>query len=407
MNNIEIQELKRDALNLLGEKQADQVLTMNSLQLEKLKVRIHNIKQKKFLSHIEKRNEEIARKKEQGTAVEITKIIPDREVLPLHKVKIEQSEKSVKLKEVNGLLQPPKISITGKPRILLVSDVKDWAWWIKSEYLKEYLSDEFEIDITNALGNRSKRVDPMDYDIFFTYGFSFISFYDYVPKKKKVTGVTAHRRQGVIVSAMKKAGWIHANSKMLQKELRSWGFKNVFYLPNGVDENLFKPKTKIPLEEGQVTVGHVGKKAVNKGQEEYILPSIKISKAKSFLHFNDYTNSIPHKEMPAVYQNFDFYICSSYEDGTPNPALEAAACGRPILTNRIGNMPEFVVDGHNGFLVDRDIQQYVDKIRWFRTYPERLVQMGQNARKTVLEGWTWKIQSENYRKMFREILKGK
>jgi hypothetical protein len=29
--------------------------------------------------------------------------------------------------------------------------------------------------------------------------------------------------------------------------------------------------------------------------------------------------------------------------------------------------------------------------------------MGNNARKTVEEGWTWKIQAENYRKMFNDI----
>jgi hypothetical protein len=29
--------------------------------------------------------------------------------------------------------------------------------------------------------------------------------------------------------------------------------------------------------------------------------------------------------------------------------------------------------------------------------------MGNNARKTVEEGWTWRLQSENYRKMFHDI----
>jgi glycosyltransferase involved in cell wall biosynthesis len=450
MNNIEVQVIKRDARKFFGEEYAEKIDKMNSNQIDSLKQKIHNLKQKEYKSHIEKRNEEIKKRKDSlsdpvqektepmpmhkmkiKNAEEIQKIkkaeikkVPllkkaeDLEVteqektepMPMHKIKLKTEEvKNVPLlKKAEDLeVTEQKISITSKPRILFVADVKDWAWWIKSEYLKKYLSDEFEIDIINALGNREKRIDPMDYDIFFTFGFSFVSFFNYVPKKKKVTGVTAHRRKGVILPAMSKAGWIHANSKLLQKDLERWGLKRVFYLPNGVDEELFKPETRIPMEAGQITVGHVGKKSANKGQEDFILPAIKQSKAKSFYHFNDYTNSIPHKEMPKVYQNFDIYICASYEDGTPNPALESAACGRPILTNKIGNMPEFVVDGYNGFLVERNIKQYVDKIRWFRTYPEKLIEMGENARKTVLEGWTWKVQSENYRNMFREILRNK
>ena len=67
-------------------------------------------------------------------------------------------------------------------------------------------------------------------------------------------------------------------------------------------------------------------------------------------------------------------------------------------------MPEFIKDGYNGFLVDRDVNAYVEKINWFKEHPEKIVEMGMNARKTVEEGWTWKIQVENYRKMFKTLL---
>jgi glycosyltransferase involved in cell wall biosynthesis len=36
--------------------------------------------------------------------------------------------------------------------------------------------------------------------------------------------------------------------------------------------------------------------------------------------------------------------------------LEAAACGRPIISNQIGNMPEFIKDGWNGFIVPRKLE---------------------------------------------------
>ena len=116
---------------------------------------------------------------------------------------------------------------------------------------------------------------------------------------------------------------------------------------------------------------------------------------------------IPHSEMPMIYNQMDCFVVASIEDGTPNPALEAAACGRPIISNNIGNMPEFIKDGYNGFIVPRKIGAYVEKIRYFKETRNELIRMGNNARKTVMESWTWKKQAENYRAMFREIFKNK
>jgi len=84
--------------------------------------------------------------------------------------------------------------------------------------------------------------------------------------------------------------------------------------------------------------------------------------------------------------------------------LESAARGRTFIGNKIGNIPEFVKDGVNGFLVERKVEAYVDKLNWLKTHREECKQMGIEARKTIEEGWTWKIQTENYRKMFKEAL---
>ena len=114
-------------------------------------------------------------------------------------------------------------------------------------------------------------------------------------------------------------------------------------------------------------------------------------------------NKIPHSEMYKIYQDMDVFLIASLEDGTPNPGLEAAACGRPIISNRIGNMPELIEDGVNGFLVERKIEAYVEKIQWLQNNRDKMIVMGQKAREAIEKQWTWKIQAENYRKMFREI----
>lgn len=299
-----------------------------------------------------------------------------------------------------------KSVISGKrSKILFISDVSGWAWWNKSKYLQMYLADEFDIDVICVIGPDARNgINPGRYDLYFTYGYSYVMFVNGVELSKRVTGVTAHRPTKVIQRYMKMADHIHANSLLLLNEVKKMvNHDRVYYVPNGVDENLFRQIK--PIGENKTLVaGHVGKECPQKMQSEIIKPAINEAGIEGFYNLNDYTTRIPYCEMYKQYQEMDVFIVASIEDGTPNGALEAAACGRPIISNRIGNMPEFIKDGYNGFLVDMDIKLYVEKIKYLNEHRDHLIEMGKNARKTVEEGWTWKIQSENYRNMFRKIL---
>ena len=227
-----------------------------------------------------------------------------------------------------------------------------------------------------------------------------------VPANKKSTGVTAHREKSQmpkVISKMKLAKYVHANSILLYNELYEYGVERVYYLPNGVNEKLFKETRQIPVN-NDITIGHVGKKSNRKGQKKYIIPAIEDADVNSVIHLNKFQNAVSHHKMVNIHNSYDVFICASLEDGTPNGALEAASCGRPILSNKIGNMPEFIEDGVNGFLVDKEVENYVEKIEWFRDNKEEMREMGKNARKTIEKEWTWKIQAERYRKMFRDMV---
>jgi len=311
-------------------------------------------------------------------------------------VKIDKKEAKKEFKKI--------VEEERKPKILLICDVRNWAWWNKSEYIKKYLSDEFDIDIINIHGNGRQGVNKKKYDIYFTYGYSFVNYLQGIPKHKKATGVTAHRSRGMISNRMKQCGYVHANSLLLKRELENWGINNVFYVPNGIDLDLFRPIKEIPLER-DIIVGHIGKNSNMKGQN-IIKSAMKKSNSKSFLHLNDWQNMIPYKEMYKKYQDIDVFLIASDEDGTPNPGLEAMACERPVISNNIGNMPEIIINGYNGFIVDKDIDSYVKKINWLKNHRKEMIQMGKNARKSLIEGgWDWKNQAEKYREMFRTIIK--
>jgi len=409
MNNIELRQLIEDVQKYFKYSDEDikNIHKMNEVKLSSLKREINKIKNQEAKATTNKAmHQKNLIKKKLDEIFKVNPKLKDKKILGKGVGNKQQKAKPNKQQKAElNKIESIKVDSNRKPKILFISDVKGWAWWIKSQYLKKYLSDEFDIDITCVLGEgcvKTSQINQKKYDLYFTYGFSYINFLSRVPKRKKITGITAHRRRNVIFPKMKMAGHHHANSIMLLKELQDMGFEKAHYIPNGVNEELFKPITPIK-EDGKLVVGHVGKECPVKGQKEFIIPAIKTANVQSITNLRTWKDRLPHDQMPQIYNQMDCFVVASIEDGTPNPALEAAACGRPIISNHIGNMPEFIIDGYNGFLVPRKIGAYVDKIRYFQQNRNELIRMGNNARKTIEEGWTWKIQSENYRKMFRSI----
>jgi teichuronic acid biosynthesis glycosyltransferase TuaC len=59
----------------------------------------------------------------------------------------------------------------------------------------------------------------------------------------------------------------------------------------------------------------------------------------------------PHEEIPQWMNACDVLCLPSLSEGLPNVALEAMACGIPVVASRVGGVPEVVRDGVNGFLV--------------------------------------------------------
>ena len=321
---------------------------------------------------------------------------------PIKKEKIENKIKTLTQKN-KQLLKKKKI--VKKPKVLFLADVKNWAWDFKSQELKKYLSDDFDIDIKYSVNDKINYINPNKYAVYFTFGHRDMEILikSNVPIKKRITGITAKRKRSLIEPKIKKAHSVHANSKLLLKYLKTM-HDNVYYLPNGVDEKMFSysvPDIK------EVVIGHIAKKNKRKGQDDYIKPIINLTKVNNVLHHLDWRDKIPHNKMLDIYKQINVIIVASIEDGTPNPALEAAACGRTIISNHIGNMPEFIEDGVNGFLVPREVDSYVEKIEWLSNNRDELIEMGLEARKTIEEGWTWKIQAENYRKMLWDVIDGK
>ena len=71
-------------------------------------------------------------------------------------------------------------------------------------------------------------------------------------------------------------------------------------------------------------------------------------------------------------------------------AIEAMASGTPVICSRVGGLPEVVVDGESGFLVEPgDLRGLRAAIETVVRDPGRAEAMGRAARQRVLEHFTW------------------
>lgn len=308
-----------------------------------------------------------------------------------------------------GRISPknPKPNLYGKrgfPSVLMIIDVPGWAWDIKAKQIIKYLSDEF--DFTLYYGQSiTQSVISKEFDIYFTFECGQLNNIRGIPYDRLITGVTAHTyvRLRNYKEHLKNCKFIHANSVLLYNEIKEFN-KHCYYLPNGVNESLFSYVERDITK--PFTVGYVGKELRAKGLRDYIIPACNeagVKLKKQVCKYNS-DNKIEHGDMPKWYEDIDVVLIASDMDGTPNQLLEAASVGRTFIGNRIGNVPEFVKEGVNGFMVDKEIKCYVEKLIELKKDREKCKRMGIEARKTVLKDWTWKTQAENYRMMFKDFL---
>lgn len=113
---------------------------------------------------------------------------------------------------------------------------------------------------------------------------------------------------------------------------------------------------------------------------------------------------IPHEEMPAFYGAIDLYVCPSLFEGTPNPVLEAMACGVPVVSHDVGVVPEVFGPLQSNFIVtSRTVDAFAAKIRELLAQPELLRALSTENLERI-QAWTWADTTKAYEKFFDDVL---
>jgi|SRR3989344_1913937 len=67
-------------------------------------------------------------------------------------------------------------------------------------------------------------------------------------------------------------------------------------------------------------------------------------------------------QVSELYNQSRVFVLTSFNEGGPRTALEAMSCNLPIVSTRVGLIPELIIDGDNGFFIDWSPEDIADKI---------------------------------------------
>ena len=100
------------------------------------------------------------------------------------------------------------------------------------------------------------------------------------------------------------------------------------------------------------------------------------------------------------YRNIDVLLVTTVQEGTPMPALEAMACGIPVISTAVGDMPQCIIHGETGALCgtysdNRTAALVVEQMAgWLRKLAaERglCVHMGDHAARKMRLSRDWRV----------------
>jgi glycosyltransferase involved in cell wall biosynthesis len=305
-----------------------------------------------------------------------------------------------------------------KPKqVLVIVDMPAWAHDFKAINLQKNISSDFVIK-----KRYHKEITPADLDdadlllAFYWQQVNGLSptVLDVLEKhlSKLLIGISSHceleqstRDTGLLLlNSLARA--VFVVSRQLERTYQPLLCPPVFYTPNGVDTAFFRPAPDV-RHSGPLRVGWAGSLTnhgpAQRGFYDLIVPAVAAVPGAELVTAIREDRWRNPDEMRTFYQSLDVYVCGSRSEGSPNPCLEAAACGVPLVATRVGSLPDLIRHGVNGLFVEHNVDDMAARLVQLRDSPGLRARLSHEMQRSI-RSWSWRVLTKNYEKMFRSVL---
>ncbi|MEL7406189.1 MAG: glycosyltransferase family 4 protein, partial [Cyanobacteria bacterium J06558_2] len=115
--------------------------------------------------------------------------------------------------------------------------------------------------------------------------------------------------------------------------------------------------------------------------------------------------TIPLADVKAYFKQASIFCLPTRIEPFGIVFLEAMACKLPIVASNIGAIPEFVIEGRNGYMIgENDPQQLAQRIIELIDSPEKCETFGEYGHKLLWDRYTWEQTGLRIRKNIEQFL---
>jgi D-inositol-3-phosphate glycosyltransferase len=118
----------------------------------------------------------------------------------------------------------------------------------------------------------------------------------------------------------------------------------------------------------------------------------------------DFVGSVAHHELPYFYAAADVCVMPSYSESFGLVALEAQACGCPVVASGVSGLRSVVRDEVSGYLIDEhEPAAYAERIGRLLADRELAEQMGRRGR-LLAQRFSWTRTADRLEALFEGLI---
>lgn len=294
-----------------------------------------------------------------------------------------------------------------KPRIVFLMDRPHWAFDINARAVISRLSDRYEFR-RHFVHIEKPDLRPENFDLLFVsfWGEAYYKAFD-IPAHKIIKQVASHRweneeKYGLLTARqfverdLSDCGVVTTVSRRLYEAVSAHR-REVYHCPTGVELETFRMRRR---RRGPMRVGWTGNANDGcKGLHDILIPA-----CEGRFEFEYSPGNWNRRQMARFYNRIDVLLVGSTAEGEPMPLTEAMVCGCFPVTVDVGIVPELVVDGCNGLVVERSIEGFRSGLGWCEKNLERIRWIGPRNAAAVAEMRPWDRWARRYGEVIEAAL---